>query len=85
MAWNEEDHLIMNLATQDHPGPHARVEWIRQSVEKMVTFCHMEGVGEAAICRVGTGIGGLDWEEVKMALGEVVPGDFNLVVYCLDP
>ncbi|WOO85328.1 O-acetyl-ADP-ribose deacetylase 1 [Vanrija pseudolonga] len=53
---------VYNVATQDRPGPHARVEWVHSGLESVFETVAAEG-GVLAIPRLGAGIGGLSWEE----------------------
>lgn len=73
---------IVNLATQDKPGPDARYPWLfnvlyrfskrARQPEKVAKFGAV-----CAIPELGCGIGGLDWEGVKKVIETVefvVPG-----------
>jgi O-acetyl-ADP-ribose deacetylase (regulator of RNase III) len=70
---------VYNLATQDKPGPHARIEWIIEAVEAMSRHAVSVGVSKIAIVRIGAGIGGLDWASVEAAL-RAATGAVTLVV-----
>lgn len=59
-----DSRWVLNMATQDRPGPHARLEWIEESLEAVYTFCEETGLEGFAIPRIGAGIGGLEWEDV---------------------
>jgi len=78
-----EDRYILNLATQDRPGPYARLEWIDQSLRSAIkTFG--EAVPTIAMPNIGCGIGGLDWEDVEVVL-ETLEKSSNVkfIVYSL--
>lgn len=75
----EDGFFILNLASQDKPGPYARLEWLESSLSSAVSFCEQEGLAGFAIPRIGAGIGGLDWDavqEVINALGK----DSNVLI-----
>lgn len=66
-VWKVENRYILNLATQDHPGPYARLEWIDHSLRSAIkTFG--ESVPIIAMPKIGCGIGGLNWEDVEAVL-----------------
>ena len=59
-----EDRWIFNLASQDRPGPHARLEWLQDSLDATFAFCEEEKISGFALPRIGAGIGGLEWDDV---------------------
>jgi O-acetyl-ADP-ribose deacetylase (regulator of RNase III) len=59
-----EDRWVFNLASQDLPGAHARMDWLEDSLDATFAFCEEESVEGFAIPRIGAGIGGLDWNDV---------------------
>jgi O-acetyl-ADP-ribose deacetylase (regulator of RNase III) len=63
-----EGVMIFNLFTQRYPGADARVEWIESAVSNAVAYCREEGIDVLGIPRIGCGIGGLKWADVKPAL-----------------
>lgn len=62
---------VFNLATQDQLGPNARLEWIDSSVRAALNIMGRRGIAGVAIPRIGSGIGGLEWEDVLATLKEV--------------
>lgn len=60
--------VIYNLASQDRPGPHASLDLVRQSVADMIQHATAHGITRIALPRIGCGIGGLDWPDVKAIL-----------------
>ena len=76
-VWKYKNHFmddyeyVINLATQDSPGPNAKIEWVRESVQMALDFLSEEGVSVLALPRIGSGIGGLDQDEVEAVLTEL--------------
>lgn len=68
----EEPLHIANLATQKYPGRNAKLEYIIDSMSKLVELCEMytPEISPIAMPRIGAGIGGLDWDDVVVALDE---------------
>lgn len=62
---------VYNLASQDRPGPRARIEWIASAAHLALHHADNNGVRLVAIPRIGSDIGGLDWRDVSTTLAEV--------------
>ena len=66
---------VYNLATQKHYAIHgqlAKLEHIRKSVSKMLEHASAHNVMDIALPKIGAGLGGLDWEDVKIVLEDVI-------------
>lgn len=69
-VWNNPDptqHSVANLATQQEPGANAKLECIRDSLESVLKT----SPPDLALPRIGAGIGGLKWEDVKTVIEDV--------------
>ncbi len=65
-AYVENDKVIVNLASQNMPGPDARYEWVFLSLLRFARdLTQRSGGGVVAIPEIGCGIGGLHWLVVK--------------------
>lgn len=56
---------IYCLASQDIPGPWARDEYIAPALGGMVEHARRNGVRRIGMPRIGCGIGGLRWSDVR--------------------
>lgn len=65
--------LIANVATQDDPGPCARMPWLVSGLSHVLGVADGLGVATVAIPRIGCGIGGLSWKEVSWAIQQLEP------------
>jgi O-acetyl-ADP-ribose deacetylase (regulator of RNase III) len=87
LPWLDEETgvWIYNLATQQHPGADARLEAIAGSVRAAIAHAGENGVGTIYLPRIGSGIGGLDWHDVRATLETVdaEAADVELVVVSL--
>lgn len=74
---------IYNIASQDLPGAHARLDWLATGVGAALDHAYAQGVPVVALPRLGAGIGGLQWEEVLRTLKQVErnrPGGLKVYV-----
>ena len=60
----ENGHVIMNIASQEQPGPNATYLLLENSLVWAASLLHSVGIKSMAIPQIGCGIGGLDWDEV---------------------
>lgn len=62
---------VINVASQEYPGPDASYEWLESGVRAALDFCTDRGLVSLALPRIGCGIGGLSWEKVRDTLERV--------------
>ena len=67
-AWEADGVIVYNLATQVRPGPDARLDAILDSVARALDDVNARGLPQLGIPRIGAGIGGLDWVDVRATL-----------------
>lgn len=82
---DDERPWLFNLATQDNPGPDAKLSWILRSVDGMLTWAEAHDISRIGMPWIGCGIGGLKREQVEpilVALTEDHP-NVDLIVYTL--
>lgn len=80
----ETGHYVFNMASQENPGPDARIEWLAESAAAALDAADELGISHIAIPQIGCGIGGLEWEDVKFTLEQVERNRrafFKVVVY----
>ncbi len=78
----EGPYRLYNLFTQIEPGRDARITALEVSVNRMHDMAVGAGVETIAMPRIGCGIGGLDWEDVKPIL-TAASGNLNFIVCTL--
>lgn len=58
LAWHRPSYdSVLNLASQDDPGPYARIEWLESSLRAAFTYAGPSA--RIAVPWIGAGIGGL--------------------------
>ncbi len=86
-TWGGVNHArIVNLLTQeppknhgDHPG-RAKVKHVNHALHALKKEVEKEGFTSIAMTRIATGVGGLDWGDVKPLIDNVL-GDLGIPVY----
>ena len=72
---------VYNLATQQHyciTGQLAKLVYIETSIEKMMQLAEKSSVWSIVMPKIGAGLGGLNWGEVK-AIIEIVAASHSKV------
>ncbi len=62
---------VLNLASQDEPGANASLQLLESSLIQSFDFCADSGLEGFALPRIGAGIGGLEWEDVKTTVEKI--------------
>ena len=71
LPWVATDgKVIYNLASQNEPGANATLWAVRKSVQTMLADARDRGLTRVGIPRIGAGIGGLRWADVRAMLKE---------------
>jgi len=90
MAWlyqAPDGHLIANLATQEFWGAgqrQARTEWIEHSMRALMKRLVTMGIHEFACPKMGCGLGGLTWDEVRPVYERLCQEFPEFTVYVYD-
>lgn len=80
-VWEEDENIVFNLGTQKTWRTKATLDAISSSVSKMITIAESKKLETVAMPRVGAGLGGLKWEDVKSLLEELAANStVNLIV-----
>jgi len=67
-AYPSSNRWVYNIASQDLPGHHARLDWLDTGVRAALAHARNHAVDSLALPRIGCGIGGLSWDEVSTVL-----------------
>ena len=63
--YNYGDGYIYNLGTQSSWRTKAKIEAVEFSMRKMLDLASRKGVNAIALPKIGAGLGGLKWQDVK--------------------
>lgn len=75
-------YTLYNLFTQVEPGADARLDALEKSLEFMTEEAAILGVKDIAMPRIGCGIGGLEWDDVRPIMLKMSEG-YNFIVCTL--
>lgn len=81
---NYGNSFIYNIASQELPGANASYDFLEEGVRRALLHAESCGLGELALPRIGSGIGGLDEayvEGILFALTKNSPVDIELWTY----
>lgn len=86
-SWvNANGNRIFNLFTQEHaktknshPGK-AKTSYVNHALKELRTEIEKEKIESVALPKLATGVGGLDWDEVKPLIDKHL-GDLDILVY----
>jgi O-acetyl-ADP-ribose deacetylase (regulator of RNase III) len=70
-VWSEGDEVVYNLGIQQHWKAKSKLAALARALRKMAKLAEQAGITRVGLPRLGTGLGGLDWQRVKSVLEEV--------------
>lgn len=84
--WYDEasDLWIYNIASQDKPGPDAKLNWLSTGAADSLAHAEAQGIYSITLPQIGCGIGGLEWEDVERNLRQIErnrSGSFRIVIF----
>ncbi len=73
--------LIFSFPTMNNLGEPANLDLIKRSATIVVDYANQFGLKEIILPRPGSGIGGLDWKDVKEVLEPILDDRFTIVSF----
>ena len=89
-AWvwrdSQSDDIVLNIASQDLRGKNARIEWLESGVLDAISQLRaVEETRVIALPKIGCGIGGLEWDDVRLVLNQIAQTeDIDIEVWAFD-
>lgn len=74
--YQKGEYHVFNLATQVTWHSGAKLQYVKESLQKMLQYAKASGIKNIALPAIGTGLGGLDWNDVKKVIeefGSIIP------------
>ncbi|QFT95953.1 Macro domain protein [Roseovarius sp. THAF8] len=81
--WKGPDQWVLNFATKKHWRNPSKIEYVRDGLLEFRAKYEAMGIREIAFPRLGCGNGGLDWEEVRPLMVEMLH-DLPITVFIHD-
>jgi len=69
--WVEDGITIFNLGTQRTWRTKADLNALETAMSEMVRLAEQDGISKVGLPRIGSGLGGLPWEEVRACLDRI--------------
>ena len=79
-----DEGFVFNLATQQSWKTKADKDAIRTSLTKMFDIACKYDITQIALPKIGAGLGGLDWIEVKLIIENVASKYANINLYVVE-
>jgi O-acetyl-ADP-ribose deacetylase (regulator of RNase III) len=67
-VWTQKDITVFNLGTQKHWRTKAELPAIEKSVRAMVQHAEQARIPRSGLPKIGAGLGGLPWDQVRSVL-----------------
>ena len=83
-AYQHERGYIFNLGTQTSWRTRAELLAVKSSLEKMLSLAEKYELTKIALPRIGAGLGGLNWQEVKEVIEEVGSRHLSIQLYIVE-
>lgn len=83
-AYNYGNGYVFNLATQVSWRAGAELNAIEQSLKKMLFFASKNDVTQIALPKIGAGLGGLEWENVKNIIEKVAKQYPEIILFIVE-
>lgn len=71
LIYDAESPIVYNIASQDLPGAHARMEWLEAGLRSALQDAQSRGLDRVALPLIGCGIGGLEEADVVPLMQQV--------------
>ncbi|WP_264536544.1 macro domain-containing protein [Flavobacterium sp. N1736] len=71
LTYKHENEVIFNLGTQKTWRTNADISAIESSLNKMLLYASKNNIFKIALPKIGAGLGGLNWSDVKSTIEKV--------------
>lgn len=71
LTYKHENEVVFNLGTQKTWRTNADISAIENSLNKMLLYASKNDISKIALPKIGAGLGGLNWNDVKFTIEKV--------------
>ena len=79
-----KDGFVYNLGTQKTWWEKAELEYIEESLHRMLEMAEDDGVSEIAMPAIGAGLGGISWDDIKPLISKVASNHPTVDLYVVE-
>ncbi len=83
-TYNYDSGYIFNLGTQASWRTKAKLDAIEKSLETMLLIAHEKEIKQIALPKIGAGLGGLKWEDVKDVIKRIEKNFPHISLYIIE-
>ncbi|TPG40249.1 macro domain-containing protein [Flavobacterium pectinovorum] len=83
-TYNHDDKIIFNLGTQKTWKTKADIKAIETALMKMMDYANQNKVYKIALPKIGAGLGGLNWDDVKNVIDKVAGSFPNIDLFVVE-
>lgn len=76
----EPGFWVLNLASQELPGANANLEFLEESLISAFEFVQSHNIDGFALPRIGAGVGGLEWADVRASVIDIASRFPNILL-----
>ncbi len=82
--YNYDDGVIFNLGTQKTWRTKADIKAIEEALNKMLSYALENNIFSIALPKIGAGLGGLNWDDVKAVINKVSQNYSNIHLFVIE-
>lgn len=79
-----KEGVVFNLGTQINWRTKADINAIEKTLIKMMTYAHQNNIYKIALPKIGAGLGGLNWNDVKYIIDKVANEYPNIDLFVIE-
>jgi len=83
-VYNYGNGTIFNLGTQTTWKTNANLNAVESSLIKMLSYAHQNNICKIALPKIGAGLGGLNWDDIKFIIDKVAENYPNIDLFVVE-
>lgn len=83
-TYNYDNGTVFNLGTQTSWKTKADINAIESSLIKMLSYAQQNNILKIALPKIGAGLGGLNWDDVKFVIEKTAKDYPNIDLYIVE-
>ncbi|MBY0282046.1 MAG: macro domain-containing protein [Alphaproteobacteria bacterium] len=83
-TYNYDNGTVFNLGTQISWKTKADINAVESSLIKMLSYAHENNIFKIALPKIGAGLGGLNWDDVKFVIDKITRDYPNVDLFVVE-